>query len=308
MKAKMSKKRIALTLAALFWAVAAWCIAKRLGYSIRISLEQSDGTKSCTPSLLRASPTPRKVMGRKDDHDYKVAALLFVAGITALALNGWASWLSFEATGQWQTAFQEQDRELLSALEDVRFVSVDEAPTLLAVEIARARGAALSELAASARGVSRDVVRLRARAEAEIVRMEIARLRGLGTPPDSEGLQDRAKQDAARSLAHLLNRERNRYPGLIVIDPESAQVFGDWTSKRVSWAVAASVPAVGAFFLGALAYRLSGGAGCCLSEDTGCSLSSPSRSVKGCRDGTRRSISTSAWRSASSTCALGRCG
>jgi hypothetical protein len=195
-------------------------------------------------SRRQRSPRPP----RRGDHG--VAGLTLAAAIAAAAFSGWAGWSSSRAADGWQHALRQEVQWSAAAVEDIRFVYADQAPVVLAADLADARAVALRAAAEHSSGTSAEVAAAEARIEAELAfRLRQHRLRHLRL--DEQHERDYRRPDGTFDLVRRLADERSQHASLVGIDPEHAQQAGDDANRQASMAAVAALPLAGAFLIGA---------------------------------------------------------
>jgi hypothetical protein len=201
--------------------------------------------------MARRRLASRTTRSRQDSRrsDHGVAGLTLAAAMAAASFSGWAGWSSSQAADGWQKALRQEVQWSAAAIEDIRFVYADQAPVVLAADLADARAAALGSVADRSSGTSADLAAAEARIEAELAfRLRQHRLRRLQL--DEQRERDYRRPDGTFDLVRRLADERSQHASLVGIDPERAQAAGDDANRQASMAAVAMLPLAGAFLVG----------------------------------------------------------
>jgi hypothetical protein len=183
-------------------------------------------------------------MAEENGSERAVAILIAAAAIVGVGLGARATLLSSDASDTWKSAVRTEVKRAAANVEDVRYVYVTEAPLAMQVVTASVRASLLDQSAKAAQGIVRSALL----AEAETQRTLGAQI--VKSAPDVKKYgTTRGGFDVAKRLVD----QRNRYPGLVALDPDERQRQGDQLSRHSILDVLATVPAGVAFLLGAVA-------------------------------------------------------
>jgi hypothetical protein len=174
--------------------------------------------------------------------------LLAVAAAIAAALGGWSSVLADRGSDTWHEAVREHVKQAAGAVEDIRFVYDEEAPTALQVAEARILSDEYRKAAGKASGLAREIVLIEGDAQEEAAGVLEAGSEMATDPryddPQTDGF------DVGLRLAHV----RQENPGLLTLRPGATQDEGSRLSAKASLLLLATVPVALAFVCGALVY------------------------------------------------------
>ena len=174
------------------------------------------------------------------------AALLAAAAVVAALLFGYASFVSADASDNWQQALRTEIKRSAAMAEDIRYVYAGEAPLTFA-------GATVAVLAEEHRALARQVSpasRPRLLAEARTNELLFETYEA-GSPilADDQYALDGGAYDLARRLADI----RAENPELVALNPDALQAEGDRLSQKATTAIGLAAFAPVAFLLGSLA-------------------------------------------------------
>lgn len=174
-----------------------------------------------------------------------VAVLLSLAAVAAAVIAGRASFMSSDASTNWQSAVRGQVKQSAAYVEDIRFVyTVEEPQALLAAE-ATFRVKELGQAVQASNGPNQTLL-----AVEQALQFDIAKAVIPATPLVSDPkYQAPAGYDVGRRLADV----RNQSPALVALNPLVPEEAGDHFADRAISLIAATVLVGGAFLFGSLA-------------------------------------------------------
>ena len=174
-----------------------------------------------------------------------VAVLLALAAIATAVIAARASFLSADASTNWQSSVRQQVKQSSAQVEDLRYVYTNEYPTALASLAARLRSSSLATGLNLTSGQTRDMVAIEKSIEDNLA-TTLAQSNDLATDP---AYRTAAGYDVAKRLAAA----RNENPDLVAINPGEPARQGDDFADRAIRLVGLTVLVGGAFLFGSLA-------------------------------------------------------
>jgi hypothetical protein len=172
--------------------------------------------------------------------------LLAVAAAIAAAIGGWSSILADRGSDTWHDAVREHVKASAGAVEDIRFVYEEEAPTAMQVAEARILAEEYRRAAQTATDLGRELLLLEASAQEEAAKVLEA---GSDIAADP-----RYREGDGFDLVLRLGDNRLETPELLTLDPDATEAEGSRLSAKASLLLLCTVPVTAAFLSGALVY------------------------------------------------------
>lgn len=226
------------------------------------SLEPEREAASLEPEATSLEPDPEsfpravepdeavRAPDRTEGGSHAIAALLATAAVVAAIVTARASFLSSDASGNWQTALRIEVQRSAGTIEDVRYLYQTELPMAMAIAEARIRQQQFQADASTQTGAAHDALLLEASVQAALVTAQ---------EPSSELATGTAYAlpsggfDVGRRLTDL----RAGSSKIVALNPDSPQSTGDALADQASRLTIAAVPIGVCVLLGALAQPFS---------------------------------------------------
>lgn len=174
-----------------------------------------------------------------------VALLLGAAAVVTAIIAGRASFMSADASTNWQQSVREQVKQSAAYVEDIRFTYTVEEPQALSLAEARFRAQQLGRVVSVSTGLTQSLLAVEQGVQNDVVNA-LANSSPLASDPK---YQTATGYDINKRLADV----RNENPDLVKLDPTKAQKRGDDFSRRSIRLAESTVLAAGAFLFGSLA-------------------------------------------------------
>jgi len=175
-----------------------------------------------------------------------VALLLATAAIVAAIVAARASFISSDASGNWQSAVRTEVKRAAGAVEDIRFLYQSEAGPAFAIAQARLLEDELRTAAATQQGAIHDALLREADVQAGIITALLPASELAAGPAY-------ALNSGGFDLGHRLADLRASVPDLVALDPDSIQAAGDRSADEGVRLTETTIPIGIAVLLGALA-------------------------------------------------------
>jgi hypothetical protein len=190
-------------------------------------------------------PVPDASAEPRHRHGPGVALLLGAAAVVTAIVAGRASFMSADASTNWQQSVREQVKQSAAYVEDIRFTYTVEEPQALSLAEARFRAQQLASEVQVTSGLTQSLLAVEQGVQNDVVKA-LANSSPLASDPR---YQTATGYDINKRLADV----RNENPDLVKLDPTKAQKRGDDFSRRSIALAESTVLAAGAFLFGSLA-------------------------------------------------------
>ncbi len=193
-----------------------------------------------------APDQPAEVARPAERGNRAIAALLAVAAVVAAIITARASFVSSDASGNWQTALRTEVKRSAGAVEDARYLYQTELPLAMAIAEARLRQQQFESAGNAATSATQQALLLESSVQASLVS-------ALESASDLASNATYALPSGGFDVGRRLTDLRAQAPDLVGLDPDAPETRGDALAEQGERLTTSAVPIGVCVLVGVLA-------------------------------------------------------